>query len=1177
MAKKREDAPLPNDSNEPFDDLDGFDTIEDAFGLTDDVTPETPSQVNLGDPPAGIEPSGVSIIDWSSLVEEESLREPESEEILAVEEAIEAELEAEIEAEIMADGDSAVNFGIEPMVLAEGEDDLLLPPTSSAILNDPGSAMVLDDELEAALALNNSVEETPSAVELAGPASLPHLPDVTGVNLDQSDEDEFDILEPELVGDASSVSLNEEIFDPEVVESSSGISIHDMGLEEVPFEPTAENPGAGEELFENSGELVLEEIVQQDASGHVELGEEVLLGAESPSQRDLIAEAVESGVDLPNGVRGMMHLSEDSEVHLGEVGEEVPSGRSEEIAALMDNLSSDQTAHVDLPLAADDDEVEEVATTEMLAMHAEESLDSDTVEFDGSMDEPVDEAMLKTGARIPRPDSLGDIDWQEGVAGEMPATMPEQADEDQTVAWDTDPPESGGEDTPFETMEDDNPDQPQEEYDEQTQDPDADPDVDPEPRQKPRSSAGAWMGGILMGAVLTGGGLYGAKQAGYDVLSGGATQRPTTDPEKKAPTFAEFASAVNSGDYQKAEQLGFDNAPANTSEEQAQRGQFRFRNQLRKFALANNPIDPEHEAFQGAVEDLRTAGTADAQLSLIQLYLRTGKLTEARDVLKAARANDELKADPRFDAAGIRLDLAEKAKMAPGVRRDDPNLPLILLALSIGLQEPVPVPVPGTPTFPEAGLPFLQALAAREANDFSTARTKLGEAMKRHLARRDTRPGLSQNPATDPGEEIFVDACKALIATWDAQEKLANKLAEVTPESKADPDKAFANAMTAIAEGAAAKKSLTETMTKLTSAETDLAKASKSAKLFDGVVAELFKKDEINEMTADKAIERAKTVASIAAMKDPAGEIAKLKLDATTLSKEAETAKARVTTLTETHEKALTDLDTKHKTDVTTLKDTHTKAIDTQKKDYDDKLTKQKDAADKALADEKKAGDDKLAVQKDTFEKAAVETKKTFDTALADRRRGAEILPTYLQALQERGSGLETAAAEDVERVTRDKEANDLDKARAKVIDALVLRNRGKFPEANEIVKAGVAGLEKGSAWVGVVDRLKEETANPTAFLTKQVDELSSRPQVGPAMKLIEMSLMNLPEAERPKMQARMAQLRLDALRLKTSNRFNFDDPELLAAEREAQSAVAAGLAEGHFALGRISESRGDY
>jgi tetratricopeptide (TPR) repeat protein len=225
-----------------------------------------------------------------------------------------------------------------------------------------------------------------------------------------------------------------------------------------------------------------------------------------------------------------------------------------------------------------------------------------------------------------------------------------------------------------------------------------------------------------------------------------------------------------------------------------------------------------------------------------------------------------------------------------------------------------------------------------------------------------------------------------------------------------------------------------------------------------------------------------------------------------------------------------------------------------------------------------------LADQKATHDQFVVDLKaghtkevNNLNTQIKESRRAAEVMPAYLKALQERGTGLEAPALEDIGRVGRDPKATPVEKASAEVIRGLVQRNRYEFTDSKESLQKGLTDLPKDSVFAVAGSKVLAEVSDPAGYVKQQVKDLQARGQGDAALKLLQTTLEALPAEARPALMAERSLLQLDELRRKTGGRFQPDNPALVAAQKDADAAEAAGTPEGSYAAGRIAEEMGQF
>jgi tetratricopeptide (TPR) repeat protein len=331
------------------------------------------------------------------------------------------------------------------------------------------------------------------------------------------------------------------------------------------------------------------------------------------------------------------------------------------------------------------------------------------------------------------------------------------------------------------------------------------------PRQ--RSRVPAFVGGGLLGLLAGVGAWAGLVLGGLDPapklqeLTGKAPPPKTAGPGAGGPmaggaggpakpTLQQQMEWVQSGEYQKARESGYEQAEAASPQELARRGEYRWLSYLQEQRKTGKPVQLTDPAVKAAQEDLQKAAK-DVPEALYWL----GHISEVGKQPDQAKQyysqglqqfNDPIE-KVRFQAALDRLGFEgghqRGAFLVPSDPKQMARLALILVALQQpGGQQPPPgqVPPPGQPPAgqPQAGQPqpqeateeagssFWQALRQARAQDFDAAIKAIDQAKKVHDDRRYLRLRKAQNPLTDPTEEIFLRACEELHAYWQLEAKL---------------------------------------------------------------------------------------------------------------------------------------------------------------------------------------------------------------------------------------------------------------------------------------------------------------------------------------------------------------------------------------------------------------------
>ncbi|HWG47537.1 MAG TPA: hypothetical protein VN688_32540, partial [Gemmataceae bacterium] len=677
---------------------------------------------------------------------------------------------------------------------------------------------------------------------------------------------------------------------------------------------------------------------------------------------------------------------------------------------------------------------------------------------------------------------------------------------------------------------------------------------------KQRSRVPALVGGTFLGLLLGAGGLIGARVGGVDVpaLMGlGEQKKPAGPvvPQAKAPAFKEWAAHVSNGDWDAAK-AGIDQIQGNNPDELAVRGSYHLGEYLQ---AAKAKIDPQDPKLQVAIADLKKAAEAnnlDAIYDLGLINELANKWNEARaEYTKGVNAaGDKPNQKQRFQSALDRVELkasdkAPGAAFAPLPQRVEDRVALLALLL-IGLQQP-PVPAPAPPVGQpqeagEAGFDFWAAAKEARKGDFDKAIRAIDKARTAHDQRRFSRLRKAQNPLSDPTEDIFLRCCDELKQYWLLESHLRER------------------------------NYLTDKNTAQDALQDLLKKADASTETLKGVADKFIK---------EKIITRPEEVAKGAD---------RLIAD----KKDAEAKVDDLTTKLEKTTKEATDLAGKLKTAEATIKDRDTKlkaAADQElklKAANDDLGTTLKKITDELAAAKlldpkgkpnvgeavRKVVD--LAKVKDP--QGLIRTQRNELTQMAaslkQRWRPEEMMPLWLVLLEQNRTRAElaTKAAIDVERVEADPAATAGQKGQAQIVLGLALRNTEKFDEAKTVLQSARKAVDKAE-WLTVAEAAFREVSNPAAYYAGQAQKLYDRGQMNAALAVLTRAMQALPAKDQARLLAQRSLIELDAARSKTSGRIPPSDPLLIAAKKDAAEAVKAGLAEGHYAAGRIAEELGQW
>ncbi len=198
--------------------------------------------------------------------------------------------------------------------------------------------------------------------------------------------------------------------------------------------------------------------------------------------------------------------------------------------------------------------------------------------------------------------------------------------------------------------------------------------------------------------------------------------------------------------------------------------------------------------------------------------------------------------------------------------------------------------------------------------------------------------------------------------------------------------------------------------------------------------------------------------------------------------------------------------------------------------------------------------------------------------SLKERWRPEEMMPFWLLMLdQNRGRAeLATKATLDVERVKGDQTATPAHKGEAEVVLGLALRNTEKFAEAKTVLESARGAVDKGD-WLLRADAALKEVSEPATYFARQAQLLYDRGEMDAALAILDHALKTLPDKDHGRLFAQRSLIELDAARSKVKGPLPAKEPLVLAAQKDAAEAIKAGLAEGHYAAGRIAEELGQW
>lgn len=1198
MAKKPDDSrrPHPDDPNDPR-----------AAGTPRPAPEETDSDsaINLGEHIASGDLSGISVIEWASLVEEPKPTGGASQ--VKIDSPSDAELIAQLsdqpapppapslDEDVLFEEDvpaattpaSAVDLGEEVIVAELVDSGVAL--AQPADVEPPGEDLVdLGDELGLS-------EPSPVLADDAidYEAVPTHEPELQPASFAPAEDDVVEIAEEAFDAVETAEADHEEGFDPaalpleavsaqpaatdaDVLDLSEVAEVEEAGVEfavesGVDLGSPAGASARGEPVAESSIDLMAENL----------LFEQPAAPASGGSSRDLIAEGLESGVDLLGTKKPPVDDSEDA----------LDNDFFAQVAALEHSSSVDLGSAHTIDVFTEE-EAEQAAEPPARGKKAAPPAAAEPADLD------VEEAEEETpvGAAVGEPsemdlDMMGMFDakessppnWREGATEEMEPS-PKQAKKGAAAA----------------VVEDDEGVVEEEEKPKKGKKGKKEAVAASEAPGKRRGTAGAWVGGTVLGTLIGAGACVGVWFAGLVPETSAPKPPPVVaaPAAPQGPTPAELAAQavekIRAGQIAevKPEVL----ANVEKPEDLLARAELNWLNYLRAERGKNPqaPLNAAAEPVKQALADLDKAVAANLPEAL---HLR-GQIHEMTNNEAAARADYQLgarqfAANPaekaRFETALQVLDLGRKLShlAPPGVA------PGLLALLLINLQQPPPAPgapgvpappaapgapapgapapgapapgapAPGAPDVPappavpgapapgapaaaplpeEAGFRYWQAALAAQKKDYDAALKAIDEARALHDQRRYLLPRRQQNPASDPREQIFLNVCELLKDYWRLQAVLNNP-DYLTATEKRDMR---VDALLGKADVAARADQLKKLAADLVK-DKPVAKPEDLVKLID----EERKAAETKLTMADETITGQK--------KQLDGLTDKLKTAGAELTKTAETL-----TKTVEAEKAARAAGQQA---VALLKEVG----GVVGSDFADVKTSKE-----TLLDDVRATARMARVVDPMGKIRQLERDLAEDRArLAQRWEPAQMLAAWLPILQNDRDRLDLAARarEDVARVMADPFAKPLAKAQAQLVQGLVLRNEDNFTAARTTLGQAHTGLvSAGSDWAPIAAAALAETAAPAASFASRAAALHARGKVKEAQALLARGLKVAPAPKGP-LYLQRARFAYEAARSKGA--IKAADPLVASARVDAAEAAKEGLAEGHYLAGRLAEDLG--
>ncbi len=831
--------------------------VDDADALSANLArTDSSSAIDLGEPAvadlvgdslAGVPDSGASTVAWSSLVQDAGGEEGGASGA-AIDSPSDRDLLRHVTGLHEPDDVHPLIAGAPPAGprhephRADEADVIDLAAEASAV--DLGAAHAAHLSPPSDLRLAGDVLDDSSSVDLgalaeAGRAAL------GGKNLRGADSSDVNFGAPPAPGGGASASGINLAGLAEVTEVHDGADEEAEEVTEFADVRPPHKTGAGHE----GDTSFLDDLEEVEAGSAVNLGAPVGPG-ERPSSRDLIAEAVESGVDLggesalPHRAAGAKATDDDSAIDLGSVF------AGDDLASSPRPAAGDGARHTDVDLgmagSASGVNLAGAPTTpddaaSVIDMEAEGFLGLGGDLDPGTGSSAVDLAGRKKRQRggLPESEEPSDVNLDDfqpassgGTSSDVELARPGKGADAEDVAVEAD-----------ELIDD---------------------DVRPTRRTPARApalvGAGAaagvaksgggarrWVGGGLVGALAATGACVALWSLGVEPPNAlrladkptAAVTRPGNEGKGGAGAVAPPAAVapasptdlLGAGNFAQAVEALKDEP--DSPEVHVQRGSARWLGYLQDQMTKKAPLSADDDAVKLAHDDLAKAAAEgknpEAVFYLGQMEEWTKGVAEARKRYEAGlrEFQDNPAWKKRFQAALDRLD--SRAGAEPGVGRRPDDAPdaaaQALVALLVAFQVPAA-------DDEEAGYDFWAAVKLARAGKYPEAIKALDEARKVHGERRFARLRKAQNPLSDPTEEIFLRSCDELKAYWQMQASLGGAgiakgadVADTLKQLRLEADKA----KEARAEVAAARKDAEAARTEAKGVAAKAADADKAA------------------------------------------------------------------------------------------------------------------------------------------------------------------------------------------------------------------------------------------------------------------------------------------------------------------------------------------------------------
>ncbi len=1094
------------------------------------------------------------------------------------------------EASTPADAATVSEYADEPFVAEVDSGVNLISEASGRHLGEEADIGSAKSEVESAEADDDSSIDLAALVEEGAPSS-------SQIGIDKADSSGVNLTN-------MPVAAAESDAEPVDLASLSGETGEALEEPELPGAANASEPPMSEErrqalirsdvVVKDDDASVLDDLGTAEAGGSsVNLGDAPVSG-ERPSSRDLIAEAVESGVDLGGGKSTPTEVVDeepanavtevpDSGIDLGvpDASIGMPSsgpaglqeaydeaegdapGEAESAEALADDSSLDLSESFDMgqapgtpPGSSEVDlggETRKPAKPRLTSKSSSSKLD---------LDEPVDAALddeePAAAALDDEEPAAAALDNEAAAAAELDeegaATSAERDQEEEPV---TDAPDDKDEDA-----------KPAKATKRKVPVPDDEDDETPSSKPVKPKYGRRWLAGGVMGALVGVATVIALWTFGIEPPAAlrelaGVNTTPPAQPGKggqppqggqqpqAGATAAELAAAqVKNGDFEKAlPELDKLNPPSD--EQLGQRGTARWFQYLKTHAQSGAPLNKDDQDVKTARADLEKAAEKNPEALLTLGLMQEATEPEAaiktyQDGLQRFGATPKWKRT--FESAVNRVQTRVAVGPAGGgVGLLDPARPdaaEALVALLIAFQGDNQ---PQSDADDEAGNEFWNAAKLARDGKFKEARVALENSRKLHDKVRFSRLRKAQNPLSDPTEEIFLRCCVEMEAYWQLREYLGGikpALPGGTPLARV--------------------KELEKTTQQVTTQKNALA-----VQVNGLTAAKKIADDKIVKFQGDLSAATMKYEASQTELKKRDAELVKANDQIKTLDGTLKRVGDRLTTAGVKVVDPIKGID-----ELAADRDGAKKAL----KGFETRLEAAKyflPGGDSAALLAALNDAIRVAQMKDPQGEIVKDEREIarLNGVLGERRTPAEMVDLWFPVVADR-TQKEAARKSviDAERALKEPNAKPALKAKATALLGLAQRDAGLFDEAR-ITLAAALKMDVGGEWQSVAVKALEELTRPTEFYLPHARALHDAGKDAEALAALDEALKIFSKDNAPLLALRSL-VRLGLARDQAKGKLTPDDVAL--AKKDADDAVAAGLPEGHFALGRIAEELND-